>query len=186
MRGRYTSEIMIFDHPRKQKFNNKYIDIYTYRFIETLSKNQYTVIENPYLRKHYSTSSDINRCYSDSLILYSFIKRKISRLKLNSEEINQIKFIETSINKELEVNMQLLKIIINIIDYFKKKYDYYTKLFIKRKPEKVYLVVSYSHTPIVAAAKKLGIETIEFQHGVITDYHFGYNFGVPTEYIDYF
>jgi hypothetical protein len=48
------------------------------------------------------------------------------------------------------------------------------------------LVVSYDKFPIIAAAKDLGIEVIEFQHGVITNYHFAYNFSEPLKKLKYF
>ena len=52
----------------------------------------------------------------------------------------------------------------------------YKKLFLKRKPKKIFVVVAYQNFPIVAAAKDLGIEVIELQHGVIGKYHLGYSF----------
>ena len=44
----------------------------------------------------------------------------------------------------------------------------------------VFVVVSYENLAIVAAAKSLGIEVIELQHGTITDYHLGYSYPKKT------
>lgn len=44
----------------------------------------------------------------------------------------------------------------------------------------IFVVVSYENLAIVAAAKSLGIEVIELQHGTITDYHLGYSYPLKT------
>ena len=44
----------------------------------------------------------------------------------------------------------------------------------------IFVVVSYENLAIVAAAKSLGIQAIELQHGTITDYHLGYSYPEKT------
>lgn len=56
------------------------------------------------------------------------------------------------------------------------------KLISKIAPKEIFLTVSYSHYPIIAAAKALGIVTTEVQHGAISACHIGYT----GKYIRYF
>ena len=42
-------------------------------------------------------------------------------------------------------------------------------------PQKIELTVSYSHYPVIAAAKSLGIPVTELQHGAISYCHIGYS-----------
>src|SRR5699024_3590183 len=82
-------------------------------------------------------------------------------------------------------NLEIYPIIIKQMNDFIHGYNYYIKLFSKRKPKRIFIVVSYECIPIIAAAKDLGIKVIEFQHGVLTEYHFAYNFSDPTKDINY-
>ena len=62
------------------------------------------------------------------------------------------------------------------------QYDFkrYVDLFKKRNPKMIFVVVAYENHAIVAAAKHVGIEVIELQHGTITDYHLGYSYPEKT------
>ncbi|GAA0434800.1 hypothetical protein GCM10008983_09210 [Lentibacillus halophilus] len=186
MQGRYTRDYIIFDHPRKMKLNNYSFDIYTHYFIKTLEDEQYDVVEAPYLYKHLKNFSSKNRRYSDAIKLKVFLSKHISSLKISTREENRIKHLETIINKTFNTNLYLVNFIKSNAFFFKHQYHYYFNLLKKRRPSKIYILVSYGSVSLISAAKDLGIEVIEFQHGVITDYHFGYNFGDPTQFIEYF
>ncbi|GGC84951.1 hypothetical protein GCM10007216_14550 [Thalassobacillus devorans] len=182
-------DVLIFDHERKKKINNNYKDIYTIDLIKKLKQRnkRYLVIEDDYLRKHYSHRHDDNRMYNDFYYLSSMIKRLYLKIRLNGEEHKLI----NDLNKEIKVNLgseiNLIEITKKEIKTFKMKYSYYLKLLRKLKPKMIYVVVSYGRPALIAAAKELEIKVIEIQHGVITPFHLGYSFPiVPNHKIDYF
>lgn len=183
----YTVDFLLFDHPRKINVNGKNIDIYTDKFIESQSERKFDVIESPYLWKHNTSNVRRNRKYTDHEILRIYMMKKINCFKLTDKELRIIEEIKSEIQSRFgNVSIELQKMTIKYLENFIYKINYYKKLFRKRKPKKIFVVVSYSNIPIIAAAKDLGIEVIEFQHGVITDYHFAYNFSDPTKKLKYF
>jgi hypothetical protein len=58
---------------------------------------------------------------------------------------------------------------------FKAHEAVFLYLFRKSKFEKIYLCWNRYYMPLLSAAKKAGIETLEFQHGTITPYHIMYS-----------
>lgn len=186
LRGKYTKEILIFDHPRKVKADGEYIDIYTYYFINGFRNDEIEVIEKPYLWRHFSERKSANRKYTDAIILDLILKKFLYLRQLNKNEIKTLIELENELLKIFNLKIELVERVKREIKSFMIQFDYYNKLLKKRKPSEVYLVVSYGKHPLVAAAKFNNIEVIEFQHGVITNYHFAYNFSDPTKKIEYF
>jgi hypothetical protein len=60
--------------------------------------------------------------------------------------------------------------------YFKVYYFLYRQYLKFSRPEKIIMVNAYINMPVVAAAKDLGIQVVEMQHGIITRYHLGYSY----------
>ncbi len=59
--------------------------------------------------------------------------------------------------------------------------------WVLKTPKKVYCVVAYGRPALIKAAKERGIETMELQHGTISDFHPGYHYpGVVKGGLDYF
>ncbi|WP_010648134.1 hypothetical protein [Oceanobacillus massiliensis] len=184
--GKYKVDYLVYDHERKINVEGNNIDIYTKDFLKSSDPSKFDVIEAPYLLKHIS-KVEKNRKYLDNEMLSVFIKKKLFKLRLTANERLLISEIQNGIKNRFKVNnLSFYEDITNYIESFLYKYQYHKKLLQKRKPRAIYVVVSYGKLPIIAAAKELGIQVIEFQHGVITAYHFAYNFGDPTKKIKYF
>lgn len=186
LRGNYTRNILIFDHPRKMKTQGTYIDIYTNYFIETLKKNEYDVIESPYLWKHLTKRSDKNRKYTDALILKKFIRKYKTNYQLDEYEIEMLIQLESKLFETFNVKVELVNRVQKVIKLFNIEFEYYKKLFQKRSPQKIYVVISYGKGSLIAAAKSCNVEVIEFQHGVITPYHIAYSFPHLSQKLEYF
>lgn len=184
--GNYNKEILIFDHARKVKVNNNYIDIYTNDFINQLEAKSYQVIEFPYQWKHYTERKNDNIKYSDAIILNTYIRKTVDSLKNQKKDLHSLIEIQEKINIDFDVNINIINKSKKAMDKFEYEYNYYIKLLQKRKPKLIYLVVSYGHPALIAAAKALKIEVVEFQHGVITPYHVAYNYPNATHEIEYF
>lgn len=186
LRGNYTKEVLIIDHFRKVKVDNYYSDIYTKDFINQLDDNTYEIIEYPFEWKHYTSRINSKIKYSDAITLNDYVQKILKPIKISNEDLKILKDLEKKIHKEFDVKISIVKKTEITIERFINIYNYYIKLFKKRKPKKVYVVISYLYHAMIAAAKELNIEVIEFQHGVITPYHIGYNYPLGTKEVDYF
>jgi hypothetical protein len=167
-------DILIFDHDRKVYFKDEYIDIYTKDLISKISDTGYLVVENDYLRRHW-TKKEKNRKYNDNYYISTLFDR-MKKLKFSKNERNKIRNLEKIINNHFNLNIDIYNFIIKEIKRFYIQKKYYLKLLNKKKPTKIILVVSYGRQPLISAAKDLNIEVIEIQHGIISPYHLGYSF----------
>ncbi|WP_337019754.1 hypothetical protein [Oceanobacillus massiliensis] len=187
MFGSYKRDFLIYDHPRKVRFERKNIDIYTESFIQNQDKRTFDIIEPSYTGKYFPNNLQVNRKSRDFERLSEILKKKVSSLKINNNEKIMIRKIEKKLCEYFDVNnIDFYNLIINHLEKFLYRFEYHKKIMKKREPKSIYIVVSYSNFPIIAAAKDLGIEVIEFQHGVITRYHFAYNFSDPSKVLKYF
>ena len=185
--GDHQVDFIVYDHARRVNVEGNYIDIYTNDFINAHDEKKFDVIEEPYLWQHTTSHVKKNRKYLDHEMLTVALKKKMSPIRLEHEEKRLIEELQQELNKRfIGSNLHLYPLIENSLVNFIHRFEYHKKLFQKRKPKTIYVVVSYLKIPIIAAAKALGIEVVEFQHGVITKYHLGYNFCNPTIKLAYF
>ena len=185
--GNYHKDILLFDHPRRVLYDGEYKDIYSYFLIDELEdldsiniKSSYEVIESPYLNKHYTKKEDYIK-YNDRILLGSYINKKLSKLKFETEEIDKINALKRELKSSFNIKIDLFNIMKTHILDFKYHYKKYDKLFKKRTPKYVFVVVAYENKSMIAAAKNNGVEVIELQHGTISKYHLGYSYPNPQD-----
>ena len=182
LNGDYQKKILVFDHPRKVKMEDgTYQDIYSYFLNNIFKQEEIEIIESPYLNKH-EKEKENNIRYNDRILLGSYIYKKLNKLHISKDDNEKILEIEEDIKKTFNISINLFKIIEMHYLNFMYEYDKYDKLFKKRKPKKVFVVVSYQNQVVIAAAKDNNVEVIELQHGVITKYHLGYSY--PNDRIE--
>jgi len=180
LRGSFTKDYIIFDHPRKTLFKGEYRDIYSYFLVDELEGSySFEVMEAPYLNKHFSTKRDYIK-YTDRIELGSYIFKKFSKIEFSESENKLISNVKNDLEDTFRIKIDLEDIIRNHILNFKYDYMKYLELFKKRQPKKIFVVVAYENKAVIAAAKTLGIETIELQHGTISDFHLGYSYPFKT------
>ena len=167
-------DIFVLEHSRS---NKEKIDIYTYDIVNYFGENNCSFFA-------FSNNGIIEK--KDRVIILDLIKiisKLISKIFKNLLKIddNFLKFIE-----EFQ-NIDKFKYINQYSSYkieLKLQYYFYHFLLKIKRIKKVILVVSYYNMPLIFAAKKLGIEVIEMQHGVISKYHLGYHY--PYYETDFF
>ena len=173
--GKYTRDFLIFDHPRKSFFKNQYRDIYTCFLVDFLKDSSFEVIESPYFNKHFANKENYIK-YSDKILLGSYFHKKFTDIHFTDSEKELINNLKNDLDEAFDLDINLEQIFKNHILNFQYEYKKYNELFLKRKPKKVFVVVAYQYFPVVAAAKDLGIEVLELQHGTISNYNLGYCF----------
>lgn len=178
--GKYIKDILIFDHPRKVLFNGEYCDIYS-NFLVDLLKDSYSfeVLESPYINQHFTKKHEYIK-YTDRIDLGSYIYKKFNKIEFTKKEKELILSVQKELENKFNIELNIMGMLTTHILNFKYDFKTYGELFKKRKPKMIFVVVSYENLAIVAAAKSLGIEVIELQHGTITDYHLGYSYPEKT------
>lgn len=170
-------DILVFEHPRKVKIDRSYKDIYTYKKVEQLEKDNlsYEVVDAPYLDKHYDKPSKKRSYFEDYGFKYINL-RKISNITLSDSDKEIIESVENKIENIFGVKRQLETYIVSAVRGFTLRKKIIKEALSKREVKKVYLVVSYGHESLISACKELEIECIEIQHGTMSYYHPGYSF----------
>lgn len=178
--GKYNKDILIFDHSRKVIFNDEYCDIYSNFLVDFLSDDySFEVLESPYLNHHFTQKQDYIS-YTDAIQLGSYIHKKLNKIEFSQSEKELILKVQNELESIFNIELNIPWMLTTHILNFQYDYKKYIELFKKRNPKIVFVVVAYENHPIVAAAKHLGIEVIELQHGTITDYHLGYSYPEKT------
>lgn len=178
-------DIIVFPHARIKKVDNEYIDIYTHYFEQELLQRQisFIEIEQDYLGKHYKKNRRW-RYYQDFIILMRKILYRFE--KIDFIDLELIKQVELELENKIG-KYDLLNRFMKAVKYYKVEYKLYYDLFKKLSPKQIYLVPRYGGLEvIIKVAKDLNIETLEFQHGNFSKYHFGYYFGEDKKELDYF
>lgn len=176
-----SSDILIFNHQRRVKNGLFYDCIYTDPLIKSFGYT-YSIIEEPYLERHYKPVSNQNIKYTDYIDLKVGIIRRLKKNNIfNNEDIEELKNLVTLINKEFTMELDIhiwVEKISSMIELYYYRYKYYDKLIKKVNPKVILEVVSYGGLRFLIndIAKKRKIPTIELQHGTMGKYHVAYNF----------
>lgn len=154
--------ICFSDSEQRKLINNTYKDKKMDDIVDKLNENV-LFIESPTL-KHYEnvcTQYIVSQSLLDFITL--FYKKISLRFNIENKDITEI------LNKE-NINFDYK----NIIKKIRADIKIYTILFYIYKPKAIFISCAYCRFGVVKAAKNLGIDVIELQHGVITNAHYGY------------
>ena len=184
--GSAAREVLVFDHPRKVKVGDDYIDLYTHDFIQELEnkKISHEIYEESYSSRHW-TKAHKNRKHLDVLHFFSNKYIRFVPLKIDEGKKEKVDRLKAELEEIFSIQLDLWKIFNFQAKRFKAEHWFYTKLLKKKKPKRIYLVINYGLMPLIKAAKDLGVETIEFQHGTFSNYHLGYHFPGKKNRLEY-
>ncbi|KYH35137.1 hypothetical protein CLTEP_09570 [Clostridium tepidiprofundi DSM 19306] len=157
----------------------KYDDKHSYAVLNTLSGRGF-------IKNYYS-----NQCYNMSNIaLYINLCRKMYKFILKKEEVKLIvnKFmpVQRYIYDKYSLNINLVEIVLQNTAVIIKGYKKALKIIKSIQPSVIYVECAYSptHLLFVYAAKTLGINVVEFQHGMISEEHLGYRYNKKIDIND--
>ncbi|MDD7262945.1 MAG: hypothetical protein SPI90_10910 [Fusobacterium mortiferum] len=144
----------------------------------------YYIIE-PNINEKNIRNKEYYSIYNFEYIILKIFYYFDSKLGLNAKEKSEIKNISRNFQNFYGKDFILdIKEVKKIISVFKFEKIFFRRFFKKKNIKKIYLTCSYGKEGIIAAARELGIKVIEFQHGIISKYHFGYNYPLDI-YIPY-
>ena len=178
-------DTLIFSHARVNQVDGQFIDIYTHYLEKELEEKnvKYLEVESPYIGQHLKEDKSW-RYHKEFFLVLKNIFYKMVKIKETNFDI--LEKVEEEIEKKIG-KFSLKTKLLTATKKYKIEYYLYTRLLQKLKPKEVYVLVSYSGLgSLIKAAKDLGIEVIELQHGNFSQYHFGYYFGEEKKELDYF
>ena len=158
--------VIVLGHPRRKLEKGLYVDLYTDPFIELFPKKiDFSVIERSEGNGHLSPAKTKNLFYADSLYSLANIISKFRKLKFNQNDLLTISHLEKTLYSEFSCVIDIHKRVKKIIQHWLGFYPLMRFFFKLKKPKLLFVVVSHAQEAIIAAAKSLGITTIELQHG---------------------
>lgn len=172
------SDILIMKSPRKTRYDNQFRDIYTYFIERELRKNTDLKVETFEIGiQNQEILKDNNSKFAMESRIIQKIKQKKLKVNINKAEKELLMKIQQSILLEYGLEIYIENFVDKVIRSFKVKQNYYKKLFLKTKPKTIFLVCSYGNEAMISAAQDLNIKVVEIQHGTMSKYHVGYDFG---------
>lgn len=181
----YSFEIkkyLFYGHPRRKLLSDKkWWDIYCDLIIDNLS-DDYLLMERTFKGKHFLPAKTHNIYYNDIFHFRNRLIVKYSKYNFSKDEIIYIYNISAELENKFNVRIDILRLV--SVKLLLRKYEvpYFTKILKRVNPELIFVVVWYSSTSIIEAAKKLSIPVVELQHGTISKYHLGYNFPIKKAF----
>jgi len=150
--------------------NEKMYDKSVDYIIDTLGTDKCLTIEMPYPKhfpkKQYYTKNIVSYRVIDA---FRFVLTKLSRRNVKVENKSIILKILKDYNLSLRTDLNTL------VTRFNIDVSVYSFLLRIYKPKSIFINNAYGKMALVYAANKLGIKTIEVQHGIIGKQHPAYN-----------
>jgi len=159
----------------ERQLKGKYINKLLHGLITELGEERLLLIENP-LNKYHISRRKIAISNIISMDLFRFLCYLVSLRK--SPKIHNEKILK-EINEKYGLNIIYNKLILEFFSY-KKLFNFFFHIY---KPELIFLSNYYgiAHQAVIFVAKKMGIKTIEFQHGRIDKQHPAYNIFIELD-----
>lgn len=168
------SRYLLIPHNRKVKTKSGLVDIYT-DDLEKYFGDDLVVIEKHDGISHQRSLGGRRFAY-DFISLCSIIGSRFRRLRNDSHRV-LISQIESRIENEFKIQLPLQSKFENYVSKHKYELWILKKLLCIKDIKEVFLVVSYGNPPLLDACRQLHITATEIQHGVINQFHLGYDFG---------
>lgn len=172
-----TTKLVVM-HPRTVATEGQWMDAYSYPYFKNdMDVTYWSRSSVGERQKSFSKKSKSLDFMYWPLILFKLF----AKLPIRSRDFQQFYKNLSLLFKKLECEQVIFEKYL-YCEYLNFNYqsNRYYKLLINSDVKEVYLVDSYSKNgAIIDACHRLGIRVIEFQHGIISNYHLGYSVGQP-------
>jgi len=162
--------IIFSDKAEKRVINNVYIDKIAGNLIKELGENNTLLIEEPQNNIHINIKKICHKNIISHDLIHFFGEQYYL---LNKKLLIYNENILKEINEKYKLNIDYKNEILRFLNYAK----YYKIFFNVYKPRALFVSEYYSlpRQSAIFMANKMGISTIELQHGIINEKNFAYN-----------
>jgi len=155
---------IFFTYSRDRMTDGRFYDKNADDFLQRLHQDSHIIETYQAKGSHYAYKvSLINPASLFNWLYYLFYRQK------------DYSFLLEKVNSCLGLNWDN-KTINRHISYFRSEKLFYTLLFRFKKAKRVYMTQNGIQKALFCAARENGVETIEFQHGIIDKGHIAYNY----------
>lgn len=180
------ADVCIFNHERRVLRNGYYDCIYTEEIAQKFSSS--VVIESPYGLHHLEPTRTRNLYYCDKELIISCAIASIKKGFKVREYVKIHNILKVELKEVIDEIEKIDEIIIDrdeFIDFFAYYYfvyqyrkKYYEKVLDIIEPKIIIEVVGYKMDCMIVneLSKRMGIPTIELQHGTMGQGHIAYNY----------
>lgn len=153
----------------RRVMNNKYVNKLVHNLISELGEDKVLLVEHPSMRSHYRLNllSDKNIISANLFHIFSYLPLFKNNTRIDNENILK------EINKIYKIKVNYRYIISRFIIYL-YLLNFFYRIY---KPKKIFVTQYYSlfHQAAIYTFNNKGLNSIEFQHGVINNQHPAYN-----------
>lgn len=172
-------DIVFLGHPRKTFDNGSYVDKYCDDIISSL-KDKYSVsmLDLPFKLEHFKTIDHVDSSRLDSFEHMLIFAPYLRRIRLTEDERNRIQQIESELQKQFNVFINLSKHFLKGAKRYKSLKIRAERSFDKGSPKCLVCVDGYNFIKkvFVQVANERNIPTIELQHGTVGYFHLAYRY----------
>jgi hypothetical protein len=166
--------IILYEHSRKVKHQNTYIDPYSWRVTRALedAKADFCLLENDL---YYQCDIwDTRRWFLFPSHLSRVPFKKLENIP--DETLRLIHTLERKILFDLGQQIDLEELVRSSVNKFKRDYAYFSAALRNKSVAVMFVVCGYGKEGVIQAAKDAGVYVVELQHGTIYPLHLGYSY----------
>jgi hypothetical protein len=178
--GSATFDALVFEHVQTKLVDGRGICIHTDDLAaELAARGERVMLLDRADRGRHRKAPDPRRMYLDAIELASAVCRRTGRISLSTAEADVVTALERSLHARLGASVPLRARLEGYVPWFRTEHALFRRLLTKRTPARVYCVCAYGGlAPLIKAARDMGVQSIELQHGTMSRYHLGYSFPV--------
>lgn len=163
---------------RKKQEDGLYWDILFDPVINKIKNEDYLLLQPDHGFKYFNPAKTENVLHLGFVFVVSQIRKKffLKRDSFSRSEILFMRKMQDKFEKEFDINLEISKLISDILFTRKAESEVYKFLFKKLSPKVVILQVGNNKSDIIEVLKEMQIPTIELQHGAIGKYDVAYSY----------
>jgi hypothetical protein len=172
-----TNRLYIGKGRRKKLSDGKWWDIYCDP-IHEYETIDYLQLDFPFDHHHKEPAKTQNLQYLDIITYIGMAAKKLPSIgvEVSKSEQQKLDEIESKIENTYDVKVNLTSLVEGVLTRRKCTKPLYRILLKHLDPNIVVMVCSYYKEHLIEVCSDMCIPTVELQHGIIQNNHFGYNF----------
>ncbi|MEH7504136.1 hypothetical protein V7152_19340 [Neobacillus drentensis] len=182
-------DYIILDRGKKTSYKEELVDIFTYDIEQEIKKRDlsYLILDFPFMGQYFSDFDDVRKNIESVFYFWGSQARLVNPQPTEEENLlfqTIPQEFKSRFGFDINEIFNFRNKILAEIKRFKFEYLYYFKVFIEKKPKKIFTTIYYRRHAAVEAAKILNIPVVDIQYANININHPAYGFpaGVAVPY----